>query len=251
MKFKRIKYAVESGVAWIVLDRPEKLNALDKTAWEELKQAFSKASRDDSVKCVVFTGSGRAFSSGDDIKEMYSLESKREAEAFFKEVIGEAILEILNCEKPIVMAVNGLAYGGGFEILLLADIVIAREDAQFSTPEIKLGLIPPLMASLGPLTIGLKRALTLSLTSKRLTAREALKIGIVDYVVSRREFEEFIRETCKQLVSLSEPALKSLKKLFNEWKKKFLTLKPLEELAALAVSREARANMERFLEKRL
>lgn len=250
MEFKRLEYKVEDGVATIYFNRPEKLNALDRTAWEELGEAFSKASRDDDVKIIILRGRGRAFSTGDDIGEMYSISSEDEAMRFFKEFVGRAVLEIIRCQKPIIAVVEGLAYGGGFELLLLTDVIIACEKAEFSLPEIRLGLLPPIMASLGPIMVGLKRSITLSLTSKVLSAREAYEIGLVDFLVSEDELEILLDKLCLELKKLPIHAVKSLKKIFNRWKEKFLERGVLEELARLTLTEDAREEMRRFLERR-
>ena len=149
----------------------------------------------------------------------------------------------------MIMAVNGLAYGGGMELLLLADVVIAREDAVFSVPEAKLGLFPPLMTTLGVLTLGLKRVLWLSLTCSEITAEEAQRMGIVDVVVSKDRFNEEVMKVCRVLKNIPTTSLRTIKRVAMRWRSLALTPTVLSELATLCLTGEARGRMERFLKK--
>ena len=249
MEGYRVTYKVRDEIAWITIERPEKLNALDERTWLELADAVTRADEDDAVKCIVLTGSGRAFSAGDDIGVMRMLATVEDAERFFYKIVGRAVDALLRCSKPVIMAVNGLAYGGGMELLLLADVVIAREDAVFSVPEAKLGLFPPLMTTLGVLTLGLKRVLWLSLTCSEITAEEAQRMGIVDVVVSKDRFNEEVMKVCRVLKNIPTTSLRTIKRVAMRWRSLALTPTVLSELATLCLTGEARGRMERFLKK--
>lgn len=245
----RVAYEVRGEIAWVKLDRPEKLNALDKSMWLGLSEAVRRASADGRVKCLVITGSGRAFSSGDDIREMIRLSSVEEADEFFSKYVANAVDALLACEKPVVFAVNGLAYGGGMELLLLGDVVVASESAVLSVPEVKIGLIPPLMLSVGVAVLGLRKAAYLSLTAKEMTAEEAARMGLVDLVVRPEELEVKATEVCELLRRMPPEAVRSIKRLLNSWRRMMLSPAVFSELTRLVLTGGAKDRMERFLRR--
>ncbi len=169
-----------------MLNRPEKLNALNRETWRSLRAALEESCNDSSVKAVSITGSGRAFSAGDDIYDMYSFRDKDEAHRFFA-LIMETLKTLAACSKPVLSLVNGLAYGGGGEILLLTDYNITLKTATIAYPEALIGLFPPVLLTYGKRVIGPRIALQLASTGKPLTATEALELGIIDELVDTLE----------------------------------------------------------------
>lgn len=171
--------------AIITLNRPEKLNALNYRLWEALDRELRAVCNSKEVNGIVITGRGRAFSSGDDILDMLNLNSLEASEKFFKKVV-DTLETMIYCRKPLVAAVNGIAAGGGAEMLLLADYVVAVDNAMILYPEAKLKLHPPILLTVGLARIGVK-AYRLALTGDRIDAESAKSLGIIDELVSTPE----------------------------------------------------------------
>ncbi|MGC8949556.1 MAG: enoyl-CoA hydratase/isomerase family protein [Thermoprotei archaeon] len=245
--FTRIQYIVEDKIGWIVLNRPEKLNALDEETWKELHYA-SELANNDSTRVIVITGTGRAFSAGDDILAMYSLNNIDEAHKFFHTLLN-TVLSFINMQKPFIAAVNGLAYGGGCELLLLADVVISAEDAKFAIPEGRIGLIPPIAISVGHTMIGLRHIARLILTGEPIDAYEAQKIGLVDYIVPNIQLKDKTIEIAQKIMLNGTQAIKTMRSWLSKHRTEFIK-DAIEELAKISITEEAKEGMKAFLEKR-
>jgi enoyl-CoA hydratase/carnithine racemase len=234
-------------VTWVVFNRPEKLNALNGEMWKELHEVVSSLSLDGS-RAVAFTGVGRAFSAGDDVYEMASLGDLERSVEFFSR-IQKTLEALLELEKPVIAGVNGLAYGGGCELLLLADVVVASEDAVFALPEARLGLIPPIALAVGGYVLGLRRISRLVFTGEAIDAREALSIGLVDYVVPKEAVRDKVVEVAGK-ISLNGPgAVKFMRRWLARSRSQNIR-EALRELSSMAVSDEAVEGMRAFVEKR-
>jgi enoyl-CoA hydratase len=176
----QVLLTVDGGVALVTLNRPEVLNALSQALMEELAATLEGCDRDAAVRCIVLWGGPRVFAAGADVREM--------AEATTADVIKayrfEQWMRIRRIAKPIVAAVSGYALGGGCELAMLCDIIVASESAQFGQPEIRLGLMPG-AGGTQRLTraVGKSRAMEMVLTGRALTAPEALAAGLVSRVV--------------------------------------------------------------------
>lgn len=188
-EFHFVLFAVEQNIARITLNRPERRNALNPRAYAEIEAAFLAASADSDVRCVVVTGADPAFCSGEDVKEMMTGERREPpADRAAKFRATPAAIAALECEVPVIAAVNGAAVGWGMELALFADIRIASEQAKFAELFIKRGLI----ADLGglwrlPAIVGPAKAAELLYTGDAIDAREALRIGLVSDVVPHGE----------------------------------------------------------------
>src|SRR5712691_7339092 len=185
--YETILYAKQDRVAYVTLNRPKVLNALNQTALTELKAAFTDASLDRDVRGVILTGAGeKAFIAGADITELARI-SAVEAEEFTRD--GQAVLNAIeNMGKPVIAAVNGYALGGGCETAMACTIRLATEDATFGQPEVKLGVIPGYGGTQRlPRLVGRGRALQLILSGSMISAKEAYRIGLVNEVVPRNE----------------------------------------------------------------
>ncbi|MGC8573601.1 MAG: enoyl-CoA hydratase/isomerase family protein [Caldisphaera sp.] len=228
---------------WIYLNRPEKLNALDTRTWERLIYELNRACESDSV-AIVLTGKGRAFSTGDDIENMLRLNTKQEALNFFNG-IKQSLNTMISCKKPIIALVNGLAVGGGAELLLAADIVIAAENSWFSFPEISLGVIPPILISAGGGVVGFRRAKYLALTGTRFSAQEARNMGLVDEIVPQSDLEKEAFAIADTLSNYTQESIRSIKKIVYEiyWKD---IEKAIDELTNLVITEDAKYRMESF-----
>ncbi len=237
---------VERGSLVIVLNRPERLNAFNLEAWRRLSSLLGEGCSS-GYNAVVLTGSGRAFSSGDDIYEMYGFRSRGEAEAFFGELLG-ALEVMASCRRPLVAAVNGLAVGGGAEVLLLADVVVAARGSWFWFPESRIGLIPPLLSTVGALAFGPRRARYLALVAPRLSVEEARDMGLIDLVVEPDRLLDTALGLGEELGSVPDGVVAGVRRLTME------PLLPLVReavgvLVDLVVSPEARRLMGSFVER--
>ncbi len=187
MAFSTIQYGVSRGVAKVVLNRPEQMNAIDATLYDELKAALIEAREDDEVRVVLLTGAGdRAFCAGADLKASGKDRPTDADHMRLRNVYPEKTLNaiLVGFAKPVIAAVNGVAAGGGLALALAADIVIASEAARFGTAHAKLGM--PVLDMLGyllPRRIGPGKAAELIFTARIIDAGEALGIGLVDRVV--------------------------------------------------------------------
>ena len=235
---------------WIYLNRPEKRNAMNREAWVRLKEELSKACSSDAG-AVVITGKGKAFSAGDDILDMYKLGSLEEAIGFFEEISG-TLETMVECPKPVIAAVNGVAEGGGAEILLAADMVVAARTAWFSFPEISLGLVPPVLSTLGMLSLGFRRAKFLAMTAQRLSSEEARLYGLVDLVVEDYHLEREVEALVEDLSNYPPEALARIKRLTNTTAVRIVERleDAIKELAEASQTEEAKTRMLLFLERR-
>ena len=175
------------AVGIVTLDRPEKRNALSPEVMEELASAVEEFDRDSDVRCIVITGGDEVFAAGADIKAM--------AERTFQQVLEASTVpfwrRIAACRTPLVAAVSGFALGGGCELALLCDMIVASETAEFGQPEITLGIIPggggtQRLAHV----IGKQRTMELVLTGRRINAKEAYAMGLVNVIAPRKSWLE-------------------------------------------------------------
>lgn len=167
--------------AWITLNRPRQLNALNDELMDELGAALLAFDRDDGIGCIVLTGSAKAFAAGADIAAMAR---KTYAEALREEFITRNWETLLQVRKPVIAAVAGFALGGGCELAMMCDIVIAADTARFGQPEIKIGIIPGAGGTQRlPRAVGKSKAMDLVLTGRMMDAAEAERAGLVARVV--------------------------------------------------------------------
>ena len=178
---------LEEGILTITINRPDKLNALNKSVFQELDKVMDEVYADNNIKSVIITGAGnKAFVAGADITEFTSL-SKDDAIALSKK--GQAVFfKIENCPKPVVAAVNGFALGGGCELAMACHFRLCSDNAKFGQPEVNLGLIPGYGAT-QRLTrlIGKGKSMELHMTASMIDAQEALQMKLVNYVVAQEE----------------------------------------------------------------
>ena len=208
------------GVVVLTLNRPEKLNSLDRSMRDQLQAAWATASADPSVRAVVITGTGeRAFSTGNDLSA-----TPPSAAPFAAEVFGpgdgDSLLKGLHPDLPVIAAVNGLAIGGGFEIALGCDIRIASSTAEFALTEAKVGSIPGAGGTqLLPRLIGRSLAMQMLLTGERITAERALQAGLVSEVLPPAELLPRALEIARAIAAnapLSVTAIKRLVRLGDD-----------------------------------
>jgi enoyl-CoA hydratase/carnithine racemase len=211
MSFETLIVETADGVTLIRLNRPEALNALNSQLLGELTAALDTAEADEAVRCVVLTGSDRAFAAGADIKEM---SDKSYAQMFTMNFFGAAADRIAAFRKPIVAAVAGYALGGGCELAMLADFIIAAENAKFGQPEINLGVAPGIGGT-QRLTraVGKAKAMDMILTARQMDAAEAERAGLVSRVVPLAELLTTAMDAARKIASLSPLAVMMNKEL--------------------------------------
>ena len=247
MEFEHIIYKKKDKVLWLTLNRPEVLNALNRAMWRELTEALDLAEKDDGVRVVIITGAGRAFCAGDDINDLATIKDAFDAKAYFKE-IAEAVRKVQCFRKPVIAAVNGLAYGGGCEMTLVCDVVIASENARFAQPEGKIGAWPPLAAVRLPSIIGKTKAMEIMLTGEPIDAEEAERIGLINKVVPSAKLEEAATEMAKKIVRVAPLSAELIKTTVN---KKIEDMEDVVDATAMLFSSEdLREGAMAFLEKR-
>ena len=179
MAYETIIVEIEDEIALIRLNRPEALNALNSALITELAEALREADGNDKIRCVVLTGSEKAFAAGADIKEM---SEKSFVDVYEGDLFGSQIAAIRAFRKPMIAAVSGYALGGGCELAMICDFIIAAENAKFGQPEINLGVIPGIGGT-QRLTrfVGKSKAMDMILTGREVGAEEALAIGLANY----------------------------------------------------------------------
>ena len=182
-----VLYETKGPIAYVTVNRPEVLNALDSDTWGDLERAFEEALEDPTVRGVILTGSGeKAFIAGADISELAEITA---VEAQKSSRFGQSVLDLIeNLGKPVIAAVNGFALGGGCETAMACTIRIASEKAKFGQPEVTLGLLPGGGGTQRlPRLVGKGRALQLILSGEIISAQEAYRIGLVNEVVPPAE----------------------------------------------------------------
>ena len=183
LKLENVLYEKKDGIAYVTLNRPKVLNALNTPTWSDLRAAFEDARRDAGVRGVILTGAGdKAFIAGADISELAHIAA---FEAQQSSRFGQTVLDLIeNLGKPVIAAINGFALGGGCETAMACTLRIAVESARFGQPEVKLGLVPGGGGTQRlPRLVGRGRALQLILSGEMISAQEAYRIGLVNEIV--------------------------------------------------------------------
>ncbi len=212
-----VLYEVKDRIATITLNRPEKRNSINGGIISGMNQGLDQADRDPGVSAVILIGAGGNFCSGADlggggfIVQPSFLEVHEDRGHYAR-----LLLKMNQCRKPIVAAVEGYCLAGGVGLCLSSDIVIASEDAQFGTPEIKRGLWPYMVTAVLIRNVGRKKALELCLTGDRISAAEAERIGLINYAVPKAEFKNKVEQMAGKLASLSPAVLGLGKRSFYQ-----------------------------------
>ena len=253
MQLSNIKYEVKEKTAYVTINRPKALNALNLEVIGELKQVFEAVEADDSVSGVIVTGEGeKAFVAGADIaqmKDMSALEARDLAAAAHG-----VMNSIEECSKPVIAAVNGYALGGGCELAMACDIRIASDTAKMGQPEVNLGIIPGFGGTQRlPRLVGKGMAKYLIMTTEMIDAEEALRIGLVEKVVPQ---SELITECEKVLATINKKgpfAVRLAKKAINnglEGDQRSALNNEIELFGLAFATDEQTEGMAAFLEKR-
>ena len=252
-RFETVRYERREYAAWVTLDRPDRLNALDERSWAGLIAALERAAADEDVRATVLRGAGRAFCAGDDIAEILSWESTEEAREALRGTLGSAVATILEHPKPLVAAVDGVANGGGCELVLLSDLAVASEGSDFALPEARIGALPPIGLAYGRTSLGKKAFMELALAGEQLPASRAAEVGLVNYAVDAAQVEDVARELVRSTTASGPESVAAIKGLWAGMDEALLEEwfdRSLEALVERTQSAEAEEGLGAFLEKR-
>ena len=201
------------NVGLITLNRPKVFNALSDALTRELTAALDELEADDAIGALVLTGNEKAFAAGADIKEM---KSRSFVDVYLSDFVTSSWERITRCRKPIIAAVAGYALGGGCELALMCDFIIASETARFGQPEITIGILPGAGATQRlPRFIGKSKAMDMVLTGRMIDAEEAERMGLVARIVPSDKLVEEAVATAQHIASLSRPAVLLAKECVN------------------------------------
>ncbi len=209
MAYEFITYRVDEQLAYVTINRPERMNALHAEANAEMRDAFERFRADDDARVAIVTGAGeRAFSAGNDLRATAERGRAGAAAPAVPRVPLGGITSDWECEKPIIAAVNGYALGGGFELALACDVIIAADSARFGLPEPTVGLV----AGAGgvhrlPRQVPFKIAMGMMLTARQISAAEAAGYGLVNQVVPLAELMATARDWARQMLACSPVSL--------------------------------------------
>lgn len=256
MENDAVLYEVKDGIATLTIDREKSRNALSPDVMAGLYDGIAKAKEDDEARIVVITGVGRkAFCAGGDLsgstlgaKQAGAMERRNKQGA-----IAGLFSEMAKLGKPIIGRVNGHALGGGIGLALACDMIVASEKATFGTPEIKVGLFPMMVMALLFRNVGRKRGMEMIFTGERLSAEEAMKLGMVNRVVPYEKLDEAVAELAGRIKNFSPAVLKLGRDAFYamsdmeldkalEYLRNMLTINTLTE--------DAKEGVMAFIEKR-
>ena len=251
MAFETIIVDIDDHVALIKLNRPDALNALNSELLAELNTALRDADANEKVRCIVITGSEKAFAAGADVSEMAD---KGFTDVFGDNLYGDAGDDFIRCRKPIIAAVAGYALGGGCELAMMCDFIIAADTAKFGQPEINLGIV----AGLGGTqrltrTVGKAKAMDMHLTGRFMDAEEAERSGLVSRVVPAKKLLEEAMSAAHKITEKSLLTSRAVKEAVNRSYETTLREGLLFErrlFHALFATEDQSEGMNAFLEKR-
>lgn len=201
-----LRYEVDGPIAWATLDRPDKLNAMPRSFWPELTATLARAEADDQVRVLIFRGAGRCFSVGGDIEGFGELRDAADRRNYVREALG-ALRAVDQFAKPTIAAVHGHALGGGCELTMVCDIVVADETARFGTPESQVGLVPGLGVVRGLAHVNLHWMKYMVFTGEPLSATDALAAGLVNRVTEPGAHEALAEELARTIARRAPLAL--------------------------------------------
>lgn len=248
-----VDYQAAAGVARITLQRPEKRNALNPELIAALRRALARAAQEEDVRVVLLTGAGKDFCAGLDLKALDEAAGTGVvAQLASARLFGDLILDIRRHPRPVIAAVQGRALAGGAGIATASDLILASESALFGYPEVKIGFVPAVVATLLRRSLGEKRAFELLASGESIPARDAHALGLVNRVFPDDEFEQRVQAYAADLAGKSASALELLKNLL--YQTDGLSMEKAIEAAvqtnALArMTEDAQRGFERFVKK--
>lgn len=251
MAYKTIVVEIDDHIATIRLNRPDAMNAISAEMLAEVAAAVAEAEENDKIRCLILTGSEKAFAAGADVTEM--------AERSFADMFGGDYLArdaelIARCRKPIIAAVQGYALGGGCELAMLCDIIIAADNAKFGQPEVNLGIV----AGLGGTqrltrAVGKAKSMEMHLTGRFMDAEEAERAGLVSRVVPAKKLMDEVQATAQRITEKSMLTILAIKEAVERSQETSLAEGILHErrlFHALFATEDQAEGMAAFIDKR-
>ncbi|NSL50550.1 enoyl-CoA hydratase-related protein [Calidifontibacillus erzurumensis] len=214
--FETIKFEVKNGVAWLTLNRPDKLNAFTEQMNKEITNALKEVAKNSDIRCLVITGEGRAFCSGEDLG---SIGEETNHGEILRKRYNPMVKQLATLEKPVIAAINGVAAGAGVSLALACDFRIVSEKASFVEAFIHIGLIPD-SGNLYylPRLVGQAKALELAILGEKISAEEAKSIGLATKVVPHDNFQMEVANFAERLASMPTKAIGLIKRyLYESW----------------------------------
>jgi len=243
----------DRGVCWLTLNRPHRANALNGELVQQLSAALAGIRADSSIRLLVLSGQGEVFCSGADLQSMQQLAAAdmtvNQSDAFELALLLEGLASL---PVPTLARVNGPAYGGAIGLIAACDIAIASNTANFAFSEVRLGLVPAVIAPYVIAAIGLRQARRWVLTGQRFDAKQAQTMGLLHQLVTADALDEAVEQQIQLLLQGGPQAQRQAKQLFNEWLKASPMAKQdtAELLADIRASSEGREGIDAFLTKR-
>jgi len=250
MTYTTILTEIRGRVGLVTLNRPEAMNAFNATLTRELMDALDAFDQDDAVGAMVVTGTAKAFAAGADIKEMAD---KTVQQMYDSDSIAQ-FGRIRTIRKPVIAAVSGWALGGGCEVAMSCDMIVASETAKFGQPEITIGVIPGAGGTQRlPRALGKAIAMEMVLNNRTLSAEEALRFGLINRIVPVEAYLEEAVKLAQEIASRAPLAVQSGKKMVNQAYERFLAdslFEEKKEFYNLFSSEDQKEGMRAFVEKR-
>lgn len=212
--FETINFEVKNGVAWLTLNRPDKLNAFTEQMNVEIGKALKDVARNSEIRCLVITGEGRAFCSGEDLG---SIGQETNHGEILRNRYNPMVQQLASIEKPVIAAINGVAAGAGLSLALACDFRLASEKASLVEAFIHIGLIPD-SGNLYylPRLVGQAKALELAVLGEKISAEEAKAIGLVTKVIPEDNWEEEVSAFAQRLAKMPTKAIGLIKRYIND-----------------------------------
>ncbi|RZJ53909.1 MAG: enoyl-CoA hydratase [Flavobacterium sp.] len=253
MNYENLLISIEESIATVTINRPEKLNALNKATISDLNKAIKLLGKNDDVRVIILTGSGeKAFVAGADISEFanYTIVEGAQLAAEGQESLFDYIE---NLKKPVIAAVNGFALGGGLELAMACHFRVASDNAKMGLPEVTLGLIPGYGGTQRlPQLVGKGRAMEMIMTAAMISAEEAKQYGLVNHVVSQSELLDFTKGIANKIIKNApfaiSKAIKSINANFKDGKNGFDT--EIKSFGKCFGTQDFKEGTTAFLEKR-
>lgn len=249
--YETINYSIQNGVATIELSRPDKLNAFNSVMIKEITTAVKNISKDPDARCLVITGAGRGFCSGQDLADV---DDNMDHGQIIREQYAPMMKQIVNLEKPIIAAVNGIAAGAGFSLALACDFRLVSQNASFLNAFINIGLIPDsgnlfFLQNL----IGYAKAAELSILGEKISAEKALELGIATRTISSEVWEQEVQKFAENLANKPTKAIGLIKrylKMANHLTFDAYLDKEAEGQRIAGLTRDHQEGIQAFMEKR-
>ncbi|MEL7106426.1 MAG: enoyl-CoA hydratase-related protein [Pseudomonadota bacterium] len=251
MAYKTIVVEVDDHIATIRLNRPDAMNAISAAMLAEVAAAVAEAEDNEKIRCLILTGSEKAFAAGADVSEMAE---RSFADMFGSDYLAEDAQRIARCRKPIIAAVQGYALGGGCELAMLCDIIIAADTAKFGQPEVNLGIV----AGLGGTqrltrAVGKAKSMEMHLTGRFMDAEEAERAGLVSRVVPAKKLMDEVHATAQRITEKSMLTILAIKEAVERSQETSLAEGILHErrlFHALFATEDQAEGMAAFIDKR-